>query len=692
MTMTGEQQRSQARHQRILDAALEVFARRGYRDSAVDDIAAASGTSKGGVYFHFPNKSAIFDALLRRTARLLLDRTEAAISVAPDPIAKVDAALLTVLRLFAEHPTMARLFLVEALGAGSDFTRSLMTVHDDFAELISRHLDEAIRAGAIAPLDTKVAGVAWFGALNEIITRWALTGQPERLEDAYPALRALLLRGVGAPVGGYSYGGGYVVTAAPVLAPDRLRSHLREAARRAREHGADVLVSVSARLPWQDPLELFAQASGIAVERFYWERHADVFSIAAAGIARDFTDLDALTTTRAWQDLVDGAILDYAAGIELEGPLLLGGISFEGASADRLETPNGSPWDDFPAGRMFLPSLALATSLTSSVLTVNAVVGPRTDIDAEAIRLLQWCEAIFPLRPLEDKPPPAGVTLDDLMSRREWESRVNYAIRTCQDGDLAKVVMARAVRARASTPLDATTTLARLRAAYPNAFVFALSLGDSCFLGASPERLVKLRDGRVEVACLAGSAPRGDAPEEDSYLGNALLASAKDRAEHDVVVRGVRLALEDLCTELSNPISPQLLRLSNVQHLYTPVEARARAGVGVLELVASLHPTPAVGGFPKEAALRFINAHEGLNRGWYGGAIGWVDRRGMGEFAVALRSAVVREKEATMFAGCGIVAASNPSDEYAETCLKLDAMLDAIGAVPGQAVAAGSRP
>src|SRR4051812_28720340 len=208
MSMTGEQPRSQARHQRILDAALDVFARRGYRATAVDDIAAASGTSKGGVYFHFPNKGAIFKALLHRTADLLLDRTEAAMGDVADPVAKVDAALMTALRLFAEHRTLARLFLVEALGAGPEFSAALMEIHARFAALIARHLDAAVRAGAIAPLDTELAGTAWFGALNEVVVRWVLTGRPERLEDAYPELRAFLLRSIGAPAAREAEGAG----------------------------------------------------------------------------------------------------------------------------------------------------------------------------------------------------------------------------------------------------------------------------------------------------------------------------------------------------------------------------------------------------------------------------------------------------------------------------------------------------
>ena len=195
--MRAEQERSVNRHQRILDAALEVFSRRGYRDTAVDEIAVQAETSKGGVYFHFPNKQAIFLALLERTARLLESRAEAAIAREQEPIAKLDAALLVVLRTFASHRSLARLFLVEALGAGREFNVKMMEIHSTFARLIQRHLDEAVAEGLIPPLDTRIAGQAWFGALNEVVTNWVLSEEPGRLEDSYPALRTLLLQGVG---------------------------------------------------------------------------------------------------------------------------------------------------------------------------------------------------------------------------------------------------------------------------------------------------------------------------------------------------------------------------------------------------------------------------------------------------------------------------------------------------------------
>src|SRR5207247_6707767 len=166
----------------------------------------------------------------------------------------------------------------------------------------------------------------------------------------------------------------------------------------------------------------------------------------------------------------------------------------------------------------------------------------------------------------------------------------------------------------------------------------------------------RLRDGAVDAGCLAGSAPRGETPEEDARLGTALLASAKNRAEHAVVVRSVRAALEGVCSEVHSPHVPRLLRLRNVQHLYTPVDARIAARTCVLDLVQRLHPTPAVGGHPREGALRFIRDREGLDRGWYAGAVGWLDRRGDGAFAIALRSALLQGAEAALLRGSGIVA------------------------------------
>src|SRR4030081_1503136 len=194
--MPAEQQRSLERHERILDAATRVFATKGYHGTLVDEIALEAETSKGGVYFHFPNKQAIFLALLDRLADILRERIEAAVNGQREPVARAEAALKVVLDTFASHRRLARLFMVEALGAGPEFNTRMLQIRASFADLIRTHLNAAVAAGAIPPLDTATAASAWFGAINEVVIHWAVAERPGRLEDCYTTIRALLLRGV----------------------------------------------------------------------------------------------------------------------------------------------------------------------------------------------------------------------------------------------------------------------------------------------------------------------------------------------------------------------------------------------------------------------------------------------------------------------------------------------------------------
>lgn len=193
----AEQRRS--RRERILDAAFSAFAAHGYRDTAVDDIAGAADTSKGGIYFHFPSKEAIFRELMQTTADKLVARVERAVALETEPVARAEAALRTVLATFAGHRTMARMLFLDTMGAGRVFQAQTNALHERFTRLIQGYLDEAVAAGAIPPLDTQVTSVVWFGALNEVVARWLLAAQAGSLEDAYPALRVVLLRSAGVP-------------------------------------------------------------------------------------------------------------------------------------------------------------------------------------------------------------------------------------------------------------------------------------------------------------------------------------------------------------------------------------------------------------------------------------------------------------------------------------------------------------
>ena len=203
--MSKEKQQSQHTHirdkeatrQRILEAAEEVFAEKGYHGAVVDDIVRTADMSKGGFYFHFPNKQGSFLALMESLTPRLISTAERAIAQETDPVARVDAALRTVLDTFSRHRRLSKILLIEAVGLGHGFEEKLMEIRAQFAGVIQKYLDEAISEGAIAPIDTKIAAFAWLGAINEIVVRWVVTGDPERLEDVIPQLRALLLRSVG---------------------------------------------------------------------------------------------------------------------------------------------------------------------------------------------------------------------------------------------------------------------------------------------------------------------------------------------------------------------------------------------------------------------------------------------------------------------------------------------------------------
>ena len=205
--------------------------------------------------------------------------------------------------------------------------------------------------------------------------------------------------------------------------------------------------------------------------------------------------------------------------------------------------------------------------------------------------------------------------------------------------------------------------------------MFAVGRGESTFVAASPELLVRREGQRASTVALAGSIGRSADPAVDDHLGERLLLSEKDREENAIVARRIARALRPLAVWVTAAPEPTLVRVANIQHLARPIRAQLASPVTAIELAGALHPTPAVGGEPREHACRLIPALEGLDRGWYAGAVGWTDTAGDGEFCVALRCALLRGPTARLYAGCGIVADSTPAAELAETEVKLGALL-----------------
>jgi isochorismate synthase len=481
----------------------------------------------------------------------------------------------------------------------------------------------------------------------------------------------------------------------PGAGPDASRSGLEALERRAR-HAAGTAIArardearpqwVALSAPGSGPRDVLAAFAGAQDDdRFYWANPGDGLAFAALGAVatREVGGADRFERAGAFArsvfERVTGAHDPY-------GPWLVGGFAFEDAS------PTSPEWRGFPAGRWVLPERMLVERDGRVVGVACARVTDGDAHEAVAASLVRRLCAL--LAGAEDA--PGAALAGDASGTSEFHTgadhthdayrrSVSRALDHIAAGELEKVVLARAIRVeRPDLAADADAVaplLSALRTAYPSCVTFAVARGDATFLGASPERLLSFdgESGTVRTGALAGSAPRGGTPEEDARLARALVASPKERAEHATVVRAVRDALRLRCGELSGPESPRVWAIEGIQHLATPLEGRIddrdRKSTGLLELGGALHPTPAVGGFPVEAARRFIREQEGLERGWYASPVGFVDARGGGELRVALRSALLRGSQVRLFAGAGIVADSEPGRELRETRLKLRSLL-----------------
>lgn len=280
--------------------------------------------------------------------------------------------------------------------------------------------------------------------------------------------------------------------------------------------------------------------------------------------------------------------------------------------------------------------------------------------------------------PTKSIPAVASVLLEP--GERVFEEQVAAALRSIDAADVSKVVLARRVVVQFEEPVDVPAVLHRLQELEPNTTVFAWRHGHRSFLGASPELLVERIGSRVRSHPLAGTRPLDPDDRPESVFAD-LVASAKDRAEHEAVVSAVVLALAPWCTSVDAASEPQMVQLRSVVHLGTPITGRLGLGPrrDALSLAGALHPTPAVAGVPTGNALRIIAALEGDRRGCYAGPVGWVDSRGDGTYVVGIRSASIDENQAVLDAGVGIVAGSVPSHELAETTAKLGSTLHALG-------------
>jgi menaquinone-specific isochorismate synthase len=405
----------------------------------------------------------------------------------------------------------------------------------------------------------------------------------------------------------------------------------------------ECLVVRSMQVP--DPVDLLGQLPEPTA--LAWVRHGAGI-VGWGEIARITLSAgeDRFTAAEKWlRELFDAADVTDNVGSRGSGPVAFGSFTFDDcADGSVLIVPrtvlgrdgNGAAW------------------LTTIARAGEPAAGPVPRLPLTAPRGIRWH--------------------DGSLSAPEWEQAVAAAVRRIKLGDLRKVVLARDLYASADNPLDQRVLLRRLAARYPDCFAFACA----GLVGATPELLVRREGAKVSSLVLAGTMPRGVTADEDARLAAALLGSAKDNEEHDYAAASLRDALSPLCETLDIPARPELLQLANLQHLGTRVRGTLAVDHSALALAAALHPTAAVGGTPTDAAVELIRELENMDRERYAGPVGWMDASGNGEWGIALRCARIDENRARLFAGCGIVADSDPAAELAEAQVKFRPMRTAL--------------
>ena len=439
--------------------------------------------------------------------------------------------------------------------------------------------------------------------------------------------------------------------------------------------GRRCLVSVTTVVDLDDP-SAAVFASRRADDRWFcWEQpDRDGFAIAGLGSAHEVVSRGASRfedVASACAAIARRRAADEPSGLPAgAGPVWVGGFAFDAAGAREAH------WASFPPALAVLPEVVFHRLAGRTHMTLSAVSDPATDPRVVAATLGARVTALRERSlPLVDPHPTGSVRIASASSPERYEASVAAAVERIRAGRLDKVVLAREVTVEAPRAHDPAALYGALRELFPNCFCFCCGSPEGAFLGASPELLVRRSGSSAATVGLAGSTRRSADPSVDDHLGEQLRTSAKDRSEHEIVVRRIERALRPYSVWVEAGPEPELIKVANIQHLGTPIHAQLAEPRSAVDLAGRLHPTPAVGGEPRERALVAIAELEKLDRGWYAGPVGWMDAAEDGEFCVALRSALLRDRTAHLFAGAGIVADSRPDAELAETELKLGALL-----------------
>ncbi|MDQ0273836.1 isochorismate synthase [Cytobacillus purgationiresistens] len=458
-----------------------------------------------------------------------------------------------------------------------------------------------------------------------------------------------------------------------------LKEGIQKAIVKAKDLKRPILVSEVQAIEQVEPLSFFATGSqDYFGERFFWKDSSDEIFIVGIGISKDIQSDQATDrffhVKKEWNGFLDDSIIINPFDIEGTGPAMFGGFTF-----DPLKGKT-KLWEKFSDSTFHIPKFMYSMIKGQAYLTTNIVCTQHDDV---SLLHKVWTERNHMMSNLAEAPYNSENLLlsQTEIHPEQWMNTVDQVVGELKSEEMKKVVLARETRLRYEDPIKIEAVLANLLEYQKNSFIYAYESNGDCFIGASPERLVKKQGKNLFTTCLAGSIKRGQNQADDDVLGQELLTDEKNLEEHQYVVDMIKAAMEQVSVKVKLPDQPRLMKLRDIQHLYTPVTAEANADSSILQLIERLHPTPALGGVPRTKAVEKIRELESLDRGMYGSPLGWLDYKGNGDFAVALRSGLIQQNEASIFAGCGVVKDSTAESEYQETKIKFRPMLSALGGI-----------
>lgn len=408
-------------------------------------------------------------------------------------------------------------------------------------------------------------------------------------------------------------------------------------------------------------------------QRFYWQTPDQQstlvglgkeleFQGAEASISKLTTFIDAKKTTIYQNRMVEGT-----------GAVLCGAFPFDETRDDAQE------WGTMGQGLFYLPTFLLTQQGEDTYLTINFSAQSLVEMTEKWQTLITQFTTISQMN--TGGMETVSILQQEEVAVNQWLDLVNETISQLDKSEpLEKVVLARQMKVVGEKSFQSETILRNLQNQQTSTYFFVLEQETQIFIGASPERLLKATKELFLTASIAGSVSRGTTAQDDQQLGEQLLHDLKNRQEHQIVVDRIATELSKITTDTFVSEQPKLLKNRDIQHLFLPIEGKRKNGIGFLQGIQQLHPTPALGGEPKDLALQWLRSHEQLQRGLYGAPIGWLSiKEDIGEFAVGIRSALVVQDTGYLFAGCGIVRESEAVLEREETRIKFRPMLRGIG-------------